>query len=127
MPARIVTPPDLYADYGTQTVGWRFVVRRSRNWDVGPWKITYRSPIQQAEATVNQPGAFAAMSVGVRVPNVEDKSAIRYRVTLKMLWYASDGSVSSRVRHRMLNLKWYANGSLKGEADYCPAILDTSP
>jgi hypothetical protein len=64
------------------------------------------------------------MSVRVRVPDVEDKSAIRYHVTLKMLWYASDGSVSSRVAHRMLLLKWYANGNLKGEADYCPASLD---
>jgi hypothetical protein len=65
--------------------------------------------------------------VGERDPNVEDKSPIRYRVTLKMLWYASDGSVSSRLRPRMLNLKWYANGNLKGEADYCPATLATGP
>src|SRR5690348_2132312 len=42
----VVSPPTVYAQHGTQQVGWRYVVKRSLNWDQGPWKVTYRSPIQ---------------------------------------------------------------------------------
>jgi hypothetical protein len=122
-----VSPPDLYADSGTQQVGWGFVVRRSTNWDVGPWKVTFRSHIQKADATVNQPGAFSAKGVLVHVPNVEDKSAIRYHVTLKMLWYASDGTVSRRITHRFNSIGWFFHDHHKGTGDYCPASLDTGP
>jgi hypothetical protein len=125
----VVHPPDLYAqtESGTQMVGWRFVVRRSKNWDTGPWTITYRSPIQKAVATTDQKGDFSPMKVAVQVPNTDDLSAIRYHVTLKMLFFDTDGSVSERFSHRFDSIKWTEHGANRGQGDYCPASLDTGP
>src|SRR3954463_3196460 len=51
----VVNPPTVYAKQGTQKVGWRFSVKRSLNWDLGPWKVTYRSPVERASATTGSP------------------------------------------------------------------------
>ncbi len=124
----VVTPPSLYADSEPADVGWRVVVRRSLNLDLGPWKIRYRTPIEIAEATEDQPGAFETASIDVIVPDIEDLSSVRYRVTLKMMWYASDGTVMYRLSHRMESLKLYWKGNFQRiEGDYCPASLDTGP
>jgi hypothetical protein len=123
----IVAPPDLYAESGTQQVGWQYIVRRSTNWDVGPWKVTFRSHVQKAYATKDQHGYFSNRGVLVHLPSVDDKSSIRYRISLKMFWYASDGTVSRQMHHRFTSIDWFYHDHHKGSGDYCPASLDTGP
>jgi hypothetical protein len=100
----VVSPPTVYAQHGTQDVGWRFIVKRSLDWDNGPWKVTYRSPIQRASATTSSAATFSNMKVGVSVPNVDNQAHVYYVLILKIFWYASNGSVQSSVSHEF---DWY--------------------
>ena len=97
----VVAPPVLYANNGTQKVGWRFVVRRSLNGENGPWKVTYRSPIQKRTATATQAAQFDTQRVDVAIPEVENVRGVHYHVSLKMLWYRSGGIRAERqhLRH----------------------------
>lgn len=102
----VVSPPTVYAQHGTQQVGWRYVVKRSLNWDQGPWKVTYRSSIQQASATASSPADFSKMRVDVNVPNVENQGHVYYVLTLKIFWYDSNGSsIQSKLSHEF---EWYS-------------------
>ena len=98
----VVTPPVLYAKQQSQVVSWRFVVERSI-WmpGAGPWEVTYRSPIEKRTATRTVSAAFTTHDVDVVLPNVENKDATQYRVTLKFAWYHADGSVGSRASYLM--------------------------
>jgi hypothetical protein len=114
----VVTPPVVYANSGTQTVGWKFVVTRSKNDDNGPWKITYRSPVQKASATTTHAAAFSSKSVEVAIPAMpENVTFIRYEVTLKLFWYGTDGSVQSQQSYLMPWMKSITNGHYYGDYD----------
>jgi len=124
----VVTPPVLYANSGTQTVGWRFVVTRAKNWGGDPWKITYRSPIEKASATTAQAAAFTSKSVDVAIPNVENVTSVWYHVTLKLYWYKADGSVASQTTYLMPWMKWIMNGHYYGDYDHiCQAGFYEGP
>lgn len=97
----VVTPPVLHAKSGTQKVGWRFVVTRSKSSGADPWKVTYRSPIQQASATTSHAAPFTTKSVEVAIPNVESVAAVEYHVTLKLYWYKANGTVESQTSYLM--------------------------
>jgi hypothetical protein len=119
----VVSPPNVLAQSGTQTVGWRFIVKRSLSWDEGPWKITYRSPIQRASATTSSAAAFSKMKVDVTVPNVENQSHVYYEVILKVFWYGADGSVQSTAQHEF---DQYAQVVGHTQWDYdmvCPGLV----
>lgn len=97
----VVTAPVVYAHSGTQTVGWRFVVTRSKSWGGDPWKVTYRSPVQKRKATMATAAAFDAKEVGVAIPDVENVVSVQYHVTLKLFWYRANGSVQSQTSYLM--------------------------
>jgi hypothetical protein len=104
-----VRPPKVRAILGRQTVGWRFIVQRARpgtpTVDSAAWKTTYRSPIQKARATDEQPAAFTSMGVAIRVPeSSRTENNHIYRVIVKMFWFRSDGSVQGSARHLV---SWY--------------------
>ena len=52
---------------------------------------------------------------------------IRYHITLKMLFFDTDGSVSAHFSHRFDSITWTEHGADRGHGDYCPASLDTGP
>ena len=112
-----VTAPKVYAKSGTQKVGWKFFVTRSMNWGGGPTKVTYTSPVQKASATTTTAAAFTAKSVDVALPAVENYTSVWYTVTLKLFWYAPDGSVQSKVVYQMPYMKWIENGKYWGDWD----------
>jgi hypothetical protein len=118
-----VTPPTIYAESGTQQVGWRYVVRRSLHRDSGPWKVTYRSPIQKESATTSSAAAFHTMRVQVSVPEVEYQDDVHYTVSLTLFWYNADGSAQSKVGHPMSSMHLIVghedNG---GDDDFCPGL-----
>jgi hypothetical protein len=97
----VVTAPTLYAKNGTQTVGWRFVVARSKSYGDDPWKITYRSPVEKATATTSQAAPFTTKSVDVAIPDVQNVGSVQYHATLKLYWYRPDGSVQSKTSYSM--------------------------
>jgi hypothetical protein len=122
-----VAPPTMLAKSGTQKVGWRFVVQRSIS--SGPWKVTYRSPIQKRTATTAVAADFTTKLVDVVVPKTEDgPRAVDYHVTLKMFWYRADGSVQSKVSYLMPTLHWITNGHDYGDYDdYCQGQFYAGP
>jgi len=111
----VVSPPTVYAQDGAQHVGWRFIVKRSVNWDLGPWQVTYRSPIQKASATTSSPADFSKMRVGVKLPNVDNPSHVYYILILKIVWYGADGSVLSKISHQF---DWYSYWVTKHRWDH---------
>lgn len=94
-----VRPPVMPRPAGAASVGWRFVVERSLDRENTPWRLIYRSPLQRAAKSAD----LTPMSVNVSVPPDSDtpngQSYVLYRVTLKMFWYRSDGSVQTKVSH----------------------------
>jgi hypothetical protein len=96
-----VQPPTVAKTVGTKSVGWRFIVERSLARDFGPWQVTYRSPLQRAARSAD----FTPMRVAVHVPAESNtpngQDHVYYRVTLKLFWYATDGSVQNKVSHLM--------------------------
>ena len=97
----VVTPPVLYGTNSTHNVGWRFVVTRSKASNAGPWKVTYRSPIEKAPATTSQPADFHTKSVDVSAPDVDNVVTVWYHVTLKLYQYSSGGAVLSVTSYQM--------------------------
>jgi hypothetical protein len=88
----------------------RFIVERQNfNGPVSPapWKQTYKSPRQTAQASSTTAAAFTAMGVNVSLPgDGRGWSDVYYRVTLKLFWYRADGSTQQAVTHKM---KYYEN------------------
>jgi hypothetical protein len=115
----VVTAPKLYAESGTQKVGWRYSVTRTMGWGSGPTKVTYTSPIQKANATTTHAASFTAQSVDVQLPNIGDTpyQSVSYTVTLKLFWYSSNGSVQSKTTYQMPYMKWVLNGHYYGDWD----------
>lgn len=124
----VVQPPQIFAKSGHQTVGWRFVVRRTI--DGGEYsfhKVTYRSPIRTARATTWRAASFDAMRVDVALPkNYEDLRNAYYQVVLRMLWYRSDGTVKSATSYLMpqYTVRVKGDGWAYTEAGYdrCDAV-----
>jgi hypothetical protein len=94
-----VRPPRVFAISGSQKVGWRFVVQRSK--DQGPWQVAYRSQVQKATASVNSRAAFESMGsrVSVPPPSSQFDNHHFFRVVVKMIWYRADGSQQGSARH----------------------------
>jgi hypothetical protein len=115
----VVTPPKLYAKSGTQKVGWRFFVTRTMNWGSGPVKVTYTSPTAKAYATASKAAAFDSKSVDVQLPDIGDTpyQSISYVVTLKLFWYAPNGTVQSKTTYQMPYMKAVYNGHYYGDWD----------
>lgn len=113
----VVTPPVVYAQKSTQTVGWRFVVTRAQWWGTEPWKVTYRSPIQKRTATRTVAAVFDTKSVDVQLPDVVNTRALVYHVTLKLYWFRADGSVKSQTSYLMPWMKWIQNGHYYNDYD----------
>lgn len=99
----IVAPPKMFAKSGQQTVGWRFIVRRTIDeGDYPSHHVTYRSPIQTATATTVKAADFESMRVDVALPkNIEDPRNVFYEVVIRMIWYRPDGSVKSTISYLM--------------------------
>ncbi len=99
-----VSPPVMFANSGPERVGWRFVVRRTIDalWpDYPSHHVTYRSPIQTAQATTANAADFETMSVGVVLPTVEEPRYVSYQVVIRMIRYRADGSVRSTTSYLM--------------------------
>jgi hypothetical protein len=99
-----VSPPAMLAKSGQQTVGWRFVVRRTIDevWrDYPSHHVTYRSPIQKATATTVKAADFDSMGVDVALPTTVDPRDVYYEVVIRMTWYRPDGSVNSAISYLM--------------------------
>jgi hypothetical protein len=114
-----VIPPRLYAlNSSTASVGWRFVVERLRQ-DQGwpaPWKQTYKSPLQTAEASLTTAAAFTTMGVKVKLPVLADPENytwqdVNYRVTLKLFWYRANGTTQQAVTHQMKHYEYWLVGA----------------
>lgn len=103
-----VDPPSMWAMRTRQRVGWRFVVQRSI--DTAPWKVTYRSPIQKATAYSDRPASFSKMVVDVKLPAVNDKTRVEYRLTIKAFWYRSDGSTEYKISDLIDEYDFYVDG-----------------
>lgn len=95
----IVSPPEMFASSGQQTVGWRFAVRRTI-YD-GTWShaVTYQSPIQTAKATTTTAAGFDTMSVPVTLPANHMDMEVYYEVAIRMFRYRPDGSLKSSSSH----------------------------
>jgi hypothetical protein len=96
-----VEPPTIAKKTGTKSVGWRFIVERSMDRDSTPWVLTYRSPLQHASSSAG----LSPMRVSVNVPpedqTPDGRERVWYRVTIKMFWYGSGGSIQSKTSHTM--------------------------
>ena len=114
-----MTAPKLYANSGTQQVGWRYFVTRTMNWGGGPCKVTYTSPLQKAAATTSKAAPFTSQSVDVQLPNIGDTpyQSVTYVVTLKLFRYNADGSVQSKTNYQMPYMKEIFNGHYYGDWD----------
>lgn len=115
-----VNPPRLYAlNSSTAKVGWRFIVERQRNDQPArpaPWKQTYKSPLQTAQASSTTPAPFTTMGVKVKLPVLADPEENRwddvaYRVTLKLFWYRANGSIQQAVTHKMKHYQHWTDGA----------------
>jgi hypothetical protein len=119
----VVTPPTIYAKHGTQRVGWQFVVRRSLDRGNTPWVVTYRSTIQKRQATTSTPAGFDTIRVGVNVPtDVEDQQHVWYKLTLRVFWYASDGSVGSKISSKFTDYTVHIDGEEWASDPYCEGL-----
>ncbi|MEP7380015.1 MAG: hypothetical protein ABI725_10700 [Chloroflexota bacterium] len=127
-----VSPPRLYAlNSSTANVGWRFIVERQRfdqQVSPAPWKQTYKSTLQTAQASPTVAAPFATMTVKVRLPVLTDPqeyswNEVYYRVTLKLFWYRADGTTQQAVTHKMKHYENWIDGEYVWSAngDYsCP-------
>jgi hypothetical protein len=127
-----VNPPRLYAlNASTATVAWRFIVERQRfdqSVSPAPWKQTYKSPLQKAQASPTAAAPFTTMSVKVMLPALADPenftwNEVYYRVTLKLFWYRADGTIQQAVIHKMKHYENWIDGDYvwSDQGDYsCP-------
>lgn len=118
----VVTAPTIYGTRRGQTVGWRFVVQRSI--DRGPWRVTYRSPIQKATAGPSRAALFTRMGVDVAVPKPPagadwDAFRVHYRVVLKTFWYRADGTIQARGSHLFDDHRHYVDGVFEFTDEFC--------
>jgi hypothetical protein len=111
----VVTPPILFADEYEQTVGWRLIVRRYLDdYDTDETKLTYwRSNIRKA---VGYPGEQVELPrIIYYPPNVPagtrwDQSS--FIASMRLIWYAEDGTVQRSVLHEFRSVYTYVDGEL---------------
>ena len=105
-----VRPPRMRAVSGTQAVGWRFAVLRTRYPETGvaTTKKTYTSPWQTAWATKTKNARFATMGVKVIVPRDGRSFDVYYEyvVNVEMVWMQSNGAIKGTSTHRVDNYRW---------------------
>ena len=93
-----VRPPRMRAVSGTQAVGWRFAVLRTRYPDIGvaTTKKTYTSQWQTAWATTTKNARFGTMSVNVIVPRDGRTFDVYYEyvVNVEMVLMQSNGAIT---------------------------------
>ena len=122
----IVSPPEIFAKSGSQTVGWSFSVQRTIDEGIPSHKVTYRSPTERAKATTSKAAVFPAMSVGVALPTVDSLRDVSYQVVLRMTWYRVDGRVQSTVSYLMPVYTVHVQGNgwkyTEGDHDVCEAV-----
>jgi hypothetical protein len=123
-----VTPPEMYAQSGTQAVGWGFTVRRSMHNEDGPWRLVRRSQIQMGSATTSSPAAFSPMRTGIRIPAIDEPEFVHYHVVLKLFWFKGDGTVTTKISYAMPFITHRVRNANDGAGDnrgggYCPGRL----
>jgi hypothetical protein len=118
-----VTPPEMYAQSGTQTVGWGFIVRRSMHRENGPWRVVRRSRIQMGTATTSSAADFSPMRTGITIPAIDEPDFVYYYVVLKMFWFDGDGNVTSKISYPMPHITLRVQGNDELGGDYCPGRL----
>jgi hypothetical protein len=125
----VVTPPQMFATSGRQTVGWRFVVERGISLYYGDepttWTVTYTSPTEKRVATTTRAAAFDSMRVGVTVPKGDwDASDVEYQVKLQMFRYGANGSVHSKTSYLMPTYELYVNGEDWDQESLCLGLAE---
>jgi hypothetical protein len=118
----VVGPPTMPKPDRSQTVGWRFIVKRSMDArDNYPYVAIYRSPLQRALKTAG----FSPMKYRVTIPREDNtpngRRFVSYQVVIKMFWYAADGSVVTKKSHLMENMDWIMDGEEQFTDIVCPA------
>ena len=117
---------DVTTEHGR--VGWRAVVQFYRN---GSWRTLTTTGIQRATAYEDQLSPYGASTkapfTNISV-NINDPLGRKFRATINMYWFRSDGSVLGRVTHPV---KWYRlvvgstyNGTIESS---CPTYLGETP
>lgn len=103
-----VRPPRVHGTRAGQRVAWRFAVERSATgpWD---WRPIYQSRRQFGTASVHTPASFRRMSV-----DVSGSGFYWFRVRVKMLWYAPDGTLEGKAVHAVDYYKEGASGNTYG-------------
>ena len=111
----VVTPPILFGDRSEQTVGWRLIVRRYLNdEDTGDVAVaTWRSRIKTA---ITYQGVQAELSRIVFWPSdLPDSSrwdSSGFEASIRLIWYAPDGSIERTVLHPFASVYTYVDGEL---------------
>ena len=123
----VVTPPEMFAKSGRQTMGWRFAVTRLiDDGSNSAWITTYTSKVQKAVATTTRAAAFDNMRVGVTVPTGDwSRTDVHYRITLTMFWYRANGTVQSKISYQVSSsYNYYVNGGWWDDSwDHCPGAV----
>ncbi len=93
------------AGMGTETVGWRFVIQRTRFGITPHWKRIYRSPIWKASTDSAHDASFSQEGANVVVPHPYATGGYGFRVIVKLYWYKANGTtVKGSTSGR---LEWY--------------------
>jgi hypothetical protein len=96
-----VTPPLVFGEFSGQQVGWRAVVHES-----GPQQRVFRSALQTAFTTAGMAPAFTPVDLHISEPALGDAE---YRITIRMIWYAADGTRERVTNHDMQSGYYYDN------------------
>ena len=99
----VVAPPTVFGARTTQLVGWRVFLHGSVMDD-------YRSPLQTATAWEGYAPKFEAVRFELD-RNVGDTEYIT--ATIRLIWYADDGSKEKVVDHAIGSEYYYINGRLR--------------
>jgi hypothetical protein len=111
----VVTPPTMFADEDAQTLGWRLIVRRIRHrYEDDSHKVTYwRSKIRTAVAYQGQAADFSRI---VYLPPDLSKTSRwdhdYFTASLRLIWYAPDGSIERSLIHEFWSVYTYHDGRL---------------
>jgi len=113
----VVTPPTTMFSmftFNPQPVSWRFVVEKAyRYWEGNPWKVIYKSPLQNRMASFTQPADFRTQSFLVPVPDPQESTT--YRVEVRMMWWSFDQQlVLKRVRYLLPYMREVVDGQPTG-------------
>jgi hypothetical protein len=111
----VVTPPIMFADEYEQTLGWRLIVRRYlRDFETDETKVTnWKSNLKtvvgyQGEQAVLPRIVYAPPDLPA--PSRWDHSY--FIATMRLMWYAQDGSVQRTILHEFRSSYTYVDGEL---------------